>query len=79
MKKPLTHVIVVLSVAMSVMTGPKLSGSHESDATVAARDRFVGSWRLVWLEEAGADGNVPSRPSRFTSMAQSFGAWSERI
>ena len=22
------------------------------------RDRFVGAWRLVWLEEEGADGKV---------------------
>ena len=24
----------------------------------AARDRFVGAWRLVWLEEPGADGKM---------------------
>lgn len=49
MIKPLSHAIVALSIAMSI-------GS--SGASLSAREPLAGAWRLVWLEEAGADGNV---------------------
>jgi hypothetical protein len=58
MKKPRSLVIAVLSVAMTMMTDQRLSGSQQRDATQSARDRFVGAWRLVWFEEEGADRKV---------------------
>jgi len=36
------------------MTAMTLSGSQDR----AVRDRFVGAWRLAWLEEQGADGKI---------------------
>jgi hypothetical protein len=42
--------------AMIALSGGVLSGRQ--DRPLADRDRFVGAWRLVWLEELGADGNV---------------------
>jgi len=46
---------VSLLIAMSALT---LSGSQDHDASANAQDHFIGAWRLAWLEEPGADGNV---------------------
>jgi len=39
-------------------TTPTLSGGQDRDVNRGIRDRFIGAWRLVWLEEEGADGKV---------------------
>jgi len=43
------------------MTGSTLSGSqsqNEKDHGGNVQSRFIGAWRLVWLEEQGADGKI---------------------
>jgi hypothetical protein len=52
MKKLLPLGFVLLSyVAASAQSG-------RQDLIDVVRDRFIGAWRLAWLEEPGADGNV---------------------
>ena len=46
---------ISLLVGMTTMT---LVGSDNGNANVGDRERFIGAWRLAWLEEEGADGNV---------------------
>jgi hypothetical protein len=43
----------LLGIAMTT-----LAGSDNGNANVKDRERLVGAWRLAWLEEEGADGNV---------------------
>ncbi len=40
------------------MTTTALSGSQDRGGNEGIRGRFVGAWRLVWLEEQGADGKI---------------------
>jgi Lipocalin-like domain len=55
MKKLLSLGILSLFFAM---TGSTLSGSQDRDVNQGILDRFIGAWRLAWLEEEGADGSV---------------------
>jgi len=55
MKKLLSLGVVCLFIGMAAMT---LSGSQDRGGSEGIRDRFVGAWRLAWLEEQGADGKV---------------------
>jgi hypothetical protein len=56
MKKLISVVAVVLIVGISPLAQSG-SGDHSDDAG-GARDRFVGAWRLAWLEEESADGKI---------------------
>ena len=58
MKKLLSLGVVSLFFAMTTLSGSTLSGSQDRDVNEGLRDRFIGAWRLAWLEEEGADGNV---------------------
>ena len=51
---------VVLGIALSVicLTHTFLSVGQDRSAENGVGDRLVGGWRLVWLEEPGADGKV---------------------
>jgi hypothetical protein len=40
------------------MTAMTLFGSQGRDVGDDIRGRFVGAWRLAWLEEEGADGKI---------------------
>jgi len=53
MKKLFLLVVVALFVATTA-----LSGNQNRDANEAVRDRFIGAWRLAWLEDEGADGKL---------------------
>jgi hypothetical protein len=55
MKKLLPLGVVSVLVGMTAMT---LSGSQDRGENESIRDRFVGAWRLAWLEEEGADGQI---------------------
>ena len=55
MKKLLSLGVVALFVGMTAMS---LSGSQDRGANEDIRERFVGAWRLVWLEEEGSDGKI---------------------
>jgi len=47
-----------LLLALSAITGSTAVANRDRAVDDDARDRFVGAWRLVWLEEEGADGKV---------------------
>lgn len=65
MKKLLSLCAISLFIAMTAMT---LSGSQtrtvndrsvsEGGVNKGIRGRFVGAWRLAWLEEEGPDGKI---------------------
>jgi hypothetical protein len=43
---------------MAVLWGPVPCRSQDHAVNAGIRDRFIGAWRLAWLEEPGADGKV---------------------
>ena len=47
-----------LALALASLFGSTLSGSQNRDVPAGIQDRFVGAWRLAWLEEQGADGKI---------------------
>ena len=53
MSRSLRFVIAFVGVAMAITTSTGLMAGAQGD-----RDRFVGAWRLAWLEEPGPDGKV---------------------
>jgi hypothetical protein len=55
MKKVLSLGVVSLFIGVTAMT---LSGSQDRRGNEGIRGRFVGAWRLAWLEEEGADGKI---------------------
>jgi len=55
MKKLLSLGVASLFIWMTAMT---LSGRQDRDVNEGIRGRFVGAWRLAWLEEEGADGKI---------------------
>jgi hypothetical protein len=46
-----------LLATVTTVSAPTVS-SQDRDVNESFRDRFIGAWRLVWLEEPGADGKV---------------------
>jgi hypothetical protein len=55
MKKLLSLGVASLFIGVTAMT---LSGSQDRGVNESIRDRFVGAWRLAWLEAEGADGKI---------------------
>ena len=55
MKKLVSLGVVALFIGMTAMT---LSGSQDGDVNDSIRERFIGAWRLAWLEQQSADGKV---------------------
>jgi hypothetical protein len=55
LKKLLSLCVVSLLVGITTTT---LSRSQDRDGNEGIRGRFVGAWRLAWLEEEGADGKI---------------------
>ncbi len=55
MKKLLSLGVVSLFIGMTAMT---LSGGQDRVGNERIQGRFVGAWRLAWLEEQGADGKI---------------------
>ena len=43
-------------VVIGTMTSATVTGRYQSPS--ADRDRFVGAWRLAWMEEPGPDGKI---------------------
>ena len=58
MKKLCSLGVVSLFVAIAALSGAKLSARQNRTANRGDLDRFVGAWRLVSLEEEGADGKL---------------------
>jgi hypothetical protein len=54
----LSRRFALVAVAMTMSAGVSLPGSAQGAGTPADRDRFIGGWRLVSLEEQAADGSV---------------------
>ena len=50
--------VIALLLAISSLGGSTLSGSQDRAVNDGVRDRFIGAWRLVSLDEPGADGTV---------------------
>ena len=57
MSRPLRFVVLCL-IALAITTSTELNGSRGSAAAQDDRERFVGAWRLAWLEEPGVDGKI---------------------
>ena len=55
MKKLLSLCAVSLLIGM---TPTILSGTQDRGGKEGIQNRFIGAWRLVWLEEQGADGKI---------------------
>jgi lipocalin-like protein len=55
MKKLLSLGVVSLFIGMTAVT---VSRRQDRSGSEGVRERFVGAWRLAWLEEEGADGKI---------------------
>lgn len=55
MRSPWSLCVVSLFIGMTAVT---LSGSQERKGDEGIRGRFVGAWRLVWLEQPGTEGQI---------------------
>ncbi|HZT69850.1 MAG TPA: lipocalin-like domain-containing protein [Terriglobia bacterium] len=58
MKKLFWHRVMLLFIGGTAICAFALSGSKDRGVNDNIRDPFIGAWRLVWLEEPGADGKV---------------------
>jgi hypothetical protein len=58
MNKMLSLALTSLFFALTTLTASPPALASEDEANQSVRERLVGAWRLVWLEEEGADGNV---------------------
>jgi hypothetical protein len=50
--------LVFLALAVATLSGSAVSRGENRDLDDGIRGRFIGAWRLVWLEEPAADGRV---------------------
>jgi len=58
MKKLAASGVLSLLFAIAALRGSTLSGSQDRDINEGMRDRFIGAWRLVSLEEEGEEDKV---------------------
>jgi hypothetical protein len=58
MKTLLSFGTVSLLFAIATPWGSTLSATQDRPIEEGIRDRFIGAWRLAWLEEEGSDGSV---------------------
>ena len=58
MKKLLSLGALSLFIGMTTISGLTRSGSQDRGVNEGLRDRFIGAWRLVGLEEPDAGGKV---------------------
>jgi hypothetical protein len=58
MKKQLSLGMAFFWLAMITLSGSTTSASQDRGVNEGIRDRFIGAWRLVWLEEPDAGGKV---------------------
>jgi len=55
MKNLLSLALIATLMGTTVLT---LSGSQERDSKQETQNRFIGAWRLAWLEEPDAEGKI---------------------
>jgi len=58
MKNQLSVGLAFLFFAMTTLSGTASSGSQDRAENQRLQERFIGAWRLVWLEEPDADGKI---------------------
>src|SRR6476646_5258389 len=58
MSRPVRCTIVFCLIALALTRSTVLTARDSFAAAQGDRERFVGAWRLAWLEEPGADGRV---------------------
>ncbi len=58
MKKLLPIGVVSLLIGVTALAGVSQPGRQDRGVDDGVPDRFVGAWRLAWLEQQGADGKV---------------------
>jgi hypothetical protein len=60
MKRLLSLCVVslLLSITITTLSGSQSQNGKDRGGTDSIQNRFVGAWRLVWLEEQGADGKI---------------------
>jgi hypothetical protein len=60
MRRLLSAGVVFFFIGMTAMmlSGSQGQNGKDRDGTEGIRDRLSGAWRLAWLEEEGADGNI---------------------
>jgi hypothetical protein len=58
MKRPLWFGALGLFLNMVALFGLAQSGNQVREINAGVQDRFIGAWRLAWLEEEGVDGKV---------------------
>jgi hypothetical protein len=58
MSRPTRFLIGLLCIAMTMTTRAEVPANHDTVTAQSELERFVGAWRLAWLEEPGPDGNV---------------------
>jgi len=58
MKKLLSTAVLAVFFAITPLSGSTRFLSQDDIAHDSVIDRFIGTWRLAWLEEEGADGKV---------------------
>ena len=58
MKKLMSMGGVPLLIALAAISSAAASRAQVPKVGDDARERFIGAWRLLWLEEPGPDGNV---------------------
>ena len=56
------------AIALAITTSTELRGSHATAAAQGDRERFVGAWRLAWMEEPGPDGTITRITDRKGSL-----------
>ena len=50
--------VVPLLLVLATLSGSMPASSQDRGDDERIRDQFIGAWRLMWLEEPGADGTV---------------------
>jgi len=58
MSRTLRFVVLLFCAGLAITPRTDLTASQASASAQGQRERFVGAWRLAWLEEPGADGRV---------------------
>jgi len=58
MRKLLSLGVLSFFIGMATISGLTPPQSQDHGVNKNIRDRFIGAWRLAWLEEPGADGRI---------------------
>jgi Lipocalin-like domain len=58
MSRSLSAVVGLVCFALPITTSTELTGSQTTPIPPTDRERFVGAWRLAWMEEPRPDGTI---------------------